>query len=80
MNSNIITREIHDQIQFSPQNKKLHGELYVPSGANGVVLFVHGSGSRHPPEVVNRMYDAWWKSMILQVTLWTQPYVREDDF
>jgi hypothetical protein len=34
----------------------------------------------HPSEVVNRMYDAWWKSMILQVTLWTQPYIREGDF
>ncbi len=34
----------------------------------------------HPPEVVNRMYDAWWKSMILQATLWVQPYVREGDF
>lgn len=34
----------------------------------------------HPPEVVNRMYDAWWKSMILQATLWSQPYIREGDF
>src|ERR1700684_183409 len=34
----------------------------------------------HPVEVVNRMYDAWWKSMILQVTLWAQPYIREGDF
>jgi pimeloyl-ACP methyl ester carboxylesterase len=34
----------------------------------------------HPVEIVNRMYDAWWKSMILQVTLWTQPYIREGDF
>jgi Protoglobin len=34
----------------------------------------------HPPEVVNRMYDAWWKSMILQATLWVQPYIKEGDF
>jgi hypothetical protein len=34
----------------------------------------------HPSEVVNRMYDAWWKSMILQATLWVQPYIREGDF
>jgi pimeloyl-ACP methyl ester carboxylesterase len=34
----------------------------------------------HPVEIVNRMYDAWWKSMILQATLWMQPYVREGDF
>jgi hypothetical protein len=34
----------------------------------------------HPPEVVDRMVDAWWKSMILQATLWMQPYIREGDF
>jgi protoglobin len=34
----------------------------------------------HPPEIVSRMYDAWWKSMILQSTLWAQPYIREGDF
>lgn len=34
----------------------------------------------HSPDVVNRMYDAWWKSMILQVTLWSQPYMNEGDF
>jgi hypothetical protein len=34
----------------------------------------------HPPEIVARMYDAWWKSMILQVALWSQPYFREGDF
>jgi hypothetical protein len=34
----------------------------------------------HSDEVVNRMYDAWWKSMILQATLWSQPYIREGDF
>jgi hypothetical protein len=30
--------------------------------------------------VVNRMYDAWLKSMILQATLWVQPYIKEGDF
>lgn len=34
----------------------------------------------HAPEIVARMYDAWWKSMILQVTLWSQPYIRDGDF
>jgi hypothetical protein len=34
----------------------------------------------HSGEVVSKMYDAWWKSMILQVTLWSQPYMREGDF
>jgi hypothetical protein len=33
-----------------------------------------------PPEIVDGMYDAWWKSMILQATLWVQPYMREGDY
>lgn len=34
----------------------------------------------HSPDVVQRMQDAWWKSMILQVTLWSQPYMNPGDF
>lgn len=34
----------------------------------------------HPPEIVGRMYDAWWKITILSTTLWSQPYIREGDF
>jgi hypothetical protein len=34
----------------------------------------------HSAEVVNRMYDAWWKAMILQATLWSQPYIRQGEF
>jgi Protoglobin len=34
----------------------------------------------YPADVVDRMYDAWWKSMILQATLWSQPYIRDGDF
>lgn len=34
----------------------------------------------HSPAEVERMHQAWLKSVILQVTLWSQPYVREGDF
>lgn len=34
----------------------------------------------HSAEDVERMYQAWLKSVILQVTLWSQPYVREGEF
>ena len=30
----------------------------------------------HSAETVQRMQDAWWKSMILQVTLWSQAYMN----
>jgi hypothetical protein len=34
----------------------------------------------HPAEVVDAMYAAWVKSCLLQVTLWSHPYVKDGDF
>jgi len=34
----------------------------------------------HDPEEVDKMHDAWFKSVVLQVTLWSQPYAKEGDF
>lgn len=34
----------------------------------------------HAPEIVEGMYAAWVKSCILQVTLWSYPYIRDNDF
>jgi hypothetical protein len=34
----------------------------------------------HPPEIVDRMWEAWWKITILSTTLWSQPYIPEKDF
>jgi hypothetical protein len=34
----------------------------------------------HPPEEVDKMYAAWLKSCLLQVTLWSHPYVKAGDF
>ena len=34
----------------------------------------------HTPDQVEKMDQAWLKSMLLQVTLWSQPYVKEGDF
>jgi Protoglobin len=31
-------------------------------------------------EEVEKMHQAWFKSVVLQVTLWSYPYVREGDF
>ena len=33
-----------------------------------------------PADVVDRMYQAWLKSCLLQVTLWSHPYVKDGDF
>ncbi len=34
----------------------------------------------HSDEEVQKMYEAWVKSCMLQVTLWSYPYVKEGDF
>ncbi len=34
----------------------------------------------HPPAEVDVMHQAWIKSVLLQMTLWSYPYVREGDF
>ena len=34
----------------------------------------------HSAEDVEKMHDAWRKSVILQVALWAQPYVRDGDY
>ena len=34
----------------------------------------------HSAEEVEKMHQAWFKSVVLQVTLWSYPYVREGDY
>ena len=34
----------------------------------------------HSTEAVDAMYHAWFKSVVLQVTLWSYPYVHDDDW
>jgi hypothetical protein len=34
----------------------------------------------HSAEEVEKMHQAWFKSVVLQVALWSAPYVRGEDF
>lgn len=34
----------------------------------------------HDSEEVDKMFHAWFKSVVLQVTLWSYPYTKEGDF
>ena len=34
----------------------------------------------HSPEDVEKMYAAWVKSCLLQLTLWSHPYIKDGDF
>jgi len=38
------------------------------------------AGKGHSQADVEKMHQAWLKSVILQVTLWSYPYVRAGDF
>lgn len=40
--------------------------------------FLARKGAR--PEDIDRMYQAWLKSCLLQVTLWSHPYIKDGDF
>lgn len=55
---------------------------YLPALTVPIVLtlkpFLAKKG--HGAEEVERMFQAWLKSVVLQVTLWSQPYVRDGDF
>ncbi|MEM0471700.1 MAG: protoglobin domain-containing protein [Sulfolobales archaeon] len=33
-----------------------------------------------PPDVVEKMYNAWFKSIVLQIAIWSYPYVKEGDW
>lgn len=34
----------------------------------------------HSPDEVEKMHQAWFKSVVLQVALWSAPYVKEGDW
>lgn len=34
----------------------------------------------HAPDVVDAMHAAWLKSCLLQVTLWSHPYIKDGDY
>ena len=34
----------------------------------------------HTDAEVEKMHQAWFKSVVLQVALWSQPYAKEGDF
>lgn len=36
--------------------------------------------SDHDEETVDAMHEAWFKSVVLQVALWSHPYVKDGDF
>jgi hypothetical protein len=51
--------------------------LLIPITSTLKPFLAEGGGS---PDEVEAMYQAWVKAVLLQVILWSQPYVREGEF
>src|SRR5215203_3438295 len=50
MRAAALHNEIKQEVKIPAGKVQLEGELFIPPGASGVVLFAHGSGSsRHSP-------------------------------
>lgn len=55
---------------------------YLPPAVYPIVATLKPFLARkgHSAEEVDGMYQAWLKSLLLQVTLWSQPYIKDGDF
>ena len=75
------------------RNKKNHtdGAYETPEhiGLRYMVAFIYPitatikpflANKGHSAEDVDKMHQAWFKSVVLQATLWSQPYVKDGDF
>jgi hypothetical protein len=51
--------------------------LLIPITSTLKPFLAEGGGS---PDEVEALYQAWVKAVLLQVILWSQPYVREGEF
>lgn len=67
-------------VRIAVESAELEGNLSIPAGANGIVLFAHGSGSsRHSPRnrhVARALYDGGLATLLID--LLTAPEEPED--
>jgi hypothetical protein len=76
------TREKKNQTDGAYETPDLIGLRYIlafiyPITAT-IKQFLANGG--HGDEDVDKMHQAWFKSVVLQATLWSQPYVKDGDF
>ena len=66
-----MTHEIEPLVEIPAGNVVLEGNLGIPSGAHGVVIFAHGSGSsRHSPRnraVATTLHEAGFATLLLDL-------------
>lgn len=69
------------------QTDQVHSVPHIP--LRYLIAFIYPIGSTikgflarkgHSQEDVEKMHQAWFKSVVLQVALWSQPYAKEGDW
>src|ERR1041384_6626860 len=74
-----LEKNIDDEIRIPSGDVELEGNLVVPEGASGIVLFAHGSGSsRHSPR--NRYVADSFQRSGLGTLLFDLLSAEEEDF
>ena len=54
--------------------------VVIGAGMAGSAASCYLAKKGHSAEDVDKMYGAWVKACLLQVTLWSHPYVKDGDF
>lgn len=67
-----------DQVQSVPHIPHRYLVAFIYPITATIRPFLANKG--HSAEEVEKMHQAWFKSVVLQVALWSYPYVREGDF
>jgi putative phosphoribosyl transferase len=66
-----VSGDLESAVQIAAAGVILDGDLVVPAGAAGVVLFAHGSGSsRHSPRnrmVAERLHEAGYATLLMDL-------------
>jgi len=71
-------KNVTDGVQSIPNIDFRYLITFIYPITSTIKYFLAKKG-RHADEV-EKMHDAWFKSIVLQITLWSYPYVKEGDF
>jgi Protoglobin len=76
------TRDKKNQTDGAYETPDLIGLRYVLAFIYPITATIRPflANKGHGAEEVDKMHQAWFKSVVLQATLWSQPYAKDGDF
>ncbi|RUR84185.1 hypothetical protein PCC6912_17790 [Chlorogloeopsis fritschii PCC 6912] len=77
----MVLQLLKQTVLFTEEDEKYlrqAGEVLADQITATIKPFLAKKG--HSLDDVEKMYQAWFKSVVLQVTLWCYPYVKDGDF